>query len=192
MTQDHDSQSATTTDDRIIHATISLISSHGLGAITMSQVAEDAGVARQTLYNHYRDIDSIVAVAIDRHNNESVALLTSALTVAQTPTEKLGQMARHFAMVGAHAGQALQVGSATSSEVRHALDTYKRAIEELIHSVIEDGQQTGDLRADLAPDTDAVLVRSILDGIQELAAATPERASDIAASGARTLLAAVR
>ena len=191
MTQAQDDQPATTTDDRIINATISLISSRSLGAITMSQVAEHAGVARQTLYNHYSDIDSIVAAAIDRHNNESVALLTSALSVAQTPTEKFEQMARHFAMVGAHAGQALELGSGTSSEVRQALDKYKHAIEEIINDTIEEGQQTGDFRPDLAPDTDAVLIRSILDGIHELAAATPERASDIAASGARTLRAAL-
>lgn len=190
MTQAQDNQSATT-DDRIIDATISLISSDGLGAITMSQVAEHAGVARQTLYNHYSDIDSIVAAAIDRHNNESLALLTAALSVAQTPTEKLEQMARHFAMVGAHAGQALDVGSGTSSEVRHALDKYRRAIQEMLDDIIEDGQETGDFRADLALDTDAVLIRSILDGVQELAAATPEKASDIAASGARTLRAAL-
>ncbi|MDJ0791256.1 MAG: TetR/AcrR family transcriptional regulator [Acidimicrobiia bacterium] len=190
MTQAQDSQPATT-DDRIINATISLIGSDGLGAITMSQVAEHAGVARQTLYNHYSDIDSIVAAAVDRHNNESLALLTSALSVAQTPTEKLEQMARHFAMVGAHAGQALEVGSGTSSEVRHAVDKYKHAIERIIQDIIEEGQQTGDFRPDVAMDTDAVLIRSILNGIYELAAAAPEKASDIAASGARMLRAAL-
>jgi AcrR family transcriptional regulator len=190
MTEPQSNEPATT-NDRIINATIALIGRHGLGAVTMSQVADHAGVARQTLYNHYDDVDSIVAIAVDRHHNESIALLTSALSVAQTPYSKIEQMARHFAMVGAHAGHALDFGSGTSTEVRQALDKYRNTLGETIRNIIHEGQQTGDFRPDLAPETDAVLIRSMLDGIHELAASTPEQAAAIAVDGARTLLAAL-
>lgn len=189
---EHEPAAATTTDERIIEATISLMGSHGLGAVTMSQVAEHAGVARQTLYNHYGDIDSIVAEAIERHNRESIDLLTTGLHMAPTPIEKLEHMARHFAMVGAHAGHSLELGSGTSPEVRRGVDRYRRSIEQIIRTVLEDGTDRGDFRSDITPDTDAILIRSVLDGVQELAASTPDRAPDIAASGTRLLLAALR
>lgn len=180
-----------TTEERIIHATISLLGSHGLAAITMSQVAEHAGVARQTLYNHYADIDSIVAAAIDRHNNESIALLTSTLQIAKTPSDKLEHMARHFAMVGAHARHTLDLGTGASAEVRHAVEKYRHSIMTIVHRTIVEGQRTGEFRADITPDIDTTLARSILDGIHELSAATPDNAPDIATTGARTLLAAL-
>jgi AcrR family transcriptional regulator len=181
-----------TTDDRIVHAALVLISEHGLGAVTMSRVAEAAGVARQTLYNHYGDVDSIVAVAIDRHNRESIDLLAASLRVAVSPTDKIEQLARHFAMVGSHAGHAFDFGVGLSSDVRDALDNYEQAVEQHIRDILPEGQQSGTFRPDLIPDIDTVLTRALLDGIHELAAATPEQVSEIAASGTRTILASLR
>ncbi|VAW04197.1 hypothetical protein MNBD_ACTINO02-1452, partial [hydrothermal vent metagenome] len=85
----HSDDSTLSTVDRIIHATLALIGEHGFGGVTMSLVAEVAGVARQTLYNHYGDIDSIVAAAIDQHNRESLDLLNAALQVAESPADKI-------------------------------------------------------------------------------------------------------
>ncbi len=181
-----------TTDDRIIHATLSLISEHGLGALAMSQVADVAGVARQTLYNHYGDIDSIVAAAIDRHNRESIDLLEAALRIAESPTDKIEQMVRHFVMVGSHAQHAFDFGNGLSADVRATLDTYQEAVEQHIRNILEDGRQSGDFRPDLTPEIDTILARSLLDGLYELAADTPEQASRIATTGTRTILAALR
>jgi len=181
-----------TTDDRIIHATLTLISKHGLGAVTMSRVADVAGVARQTLYNHYGDIDSIVAAAIDRHNRESIDLLKATLQIAESPTDKIEQMVRHFVMVGTHAHHAIDFGSGLSAEVRATLDAYTEAVEGHIGDILEDGRQSGDFRPDLTPEIDTILVRMLLDGLYGLAADAPEQASRISTTGTRTILAALR
>ncbi|MFV1972012.1 MAG: TetR/AcrR family transcriptional regulator [Acidimicrobiia bacterium] len=188
----HPDDSALTTDDRIIHATLTLISERGFGGVTMSLVAEAAGVARQTLYNHYGDVDSIVAGAIDRHNRESVDLLNAALQVAESPTDKIEQMVRHFVMVGTHAHNAIDLGSGLSPDVRATLDSYNEAVEGHIRSILEDGRQCGDFRSDLTPEIDTILTRSLLDGISELAANTPDQAARIVTAGTRTVLAALR
>jgi AcrR family transcriptional regulator len=180
-----------TTDDRIIHATLTLISEYGLGAVTMSRVADAAGVARQTLYNHYGDTDSIVAAAIDQHNRESIDLLEAALQIAESPTDKIEQMVRHFVMVGSHAHHAFDFGSGLSADVRVRLHIYKDAIEQHIRDILENGRQGGDFRADLTREIDTILIRSLLDGVCELAADTPEQASRIATTGTRTILAAL-
>lgn len=188
-TPGHHPDDSMTIDDRIIHATLTLISQHGLGAVTMSRVADAAGVARQTLYNHYGDIDSIVAAAIDRHNRESIDLLEAALQIAESPTDKIEQMVRHFVMVGAHARHALNLGSGLSPDVRVTLDIHQDAVEQHIRDILEDGRQSGEFRPDLNPEIDTVLTRSLLDGLHELAADTPEQASHIATTGTRTILA---
>jgi len=181
-----------TTDDRIIQATLTLIGKHGLGAVTMSRVADAAGVARQTLYNHYGDIDSIVAAAIDRHNRESIDLLDAALQVAESPADKIEQMVRHFVMVGTHAHHAIDLGGGLSPDIRATLDSYNDAVEGHIRSILEDGQESRSFRPDLAPEIDTTLTRSLLDGVYELAARTPDQAARIAAAGTRTILASLR
>ena len=180
-----------TTEDRIIHASVALISEHGLGGVTMSQIAEDAGVARQTLYNHYRDVDSIVAAMIERHNRESIDLLEDSLRVAESPIDKLGQMVRHFASIGASSHHAVDLGDALAAELRASLSEYQDLVEEYISAIIEEGQRTGDFRSDLTPTIDAVLIQGLLNGVRDLASQSPDQAAQIASAGTRTVLAAL-
>jgi AcrR family transcriptional regulator len=178
-------------EDRIIHASFALIGEHGFGGVTMSQIAETAGVARQTLYNHYADIDSIVAATIKRHNSESIGLLDASLQITNSPIDRLEQMVRHFASIGAHAHQSIDLRSALALELQAGLDGYRDAVEDHISAIILDGQRAGDFRSDLTVEIDTVLIRSFLDGIHDLAASSPDRAPQIAATGTRTILASL-
>lgn len=113
--------SEASTEDRIITATLRLIAEVGLGSVTMRRVAETAGVARQTLYNHYPDIDSIVATAISRHHDESMWMLDAALRVVDDPAGKLEQLVRHVVSIGAHAHHAPGIESGLSANARETL-----------------------------------------------------------------------
>lgn len=177
--------------DRIVMATLGLIAEDGLGSLTMMRVAEAAGVARQTLYNHYPDIDTIVAEAIGRHNRESVEMLEAAMRVVDRPEDKLEQLVRHSVSVGAHAHHAPGIEHGLSAGARATLREYDDAIDSRIRGVLEDGQESGSFRADLSPDVDAALIRHMLDGLAEQSAATPDDVAAIALAGSRTVLAAV-
>lgn len=157
----------------------------------MSQIADAAGVARQTLYNRYGDIDSIVASTIKRHNRESIEILKSAIGVAELPVEKLEQMCRHFASVGAHSHHSLDLRGALGIELRTTLDTYQNAVDEHIRAILEEGRADGVFRSDLTLEIDTVLVRSLLEGVQDLAAQSPDEAALIVTAGTRTILAAL-
>ena len=41
-------------------ATFELVAEEGLGSVTMTAIADRADVARQTLYNHFNDVEQIV------------------------------------------------------------------------------------------------------------------------------------
>lgn len=178
-------------DDRIIEATLGLIATHGLGAVTMMRIAETAGVARQTLYNHYPDVDSIVVEAIGRHNRESIQMLDSSLRVVDQPEDKLEQLVRHMVSIGAHAHHASGIEHGLSSDARATLSEYDDALDRRIREVFDAGLRNGTFRPDLSPDVDAVLVRHILNGLAQQAARTPADAAALASIGARTVLAAV-
>lgn len=157
----------------------------------MSQVAEAAGVARQTLYNHYRDVDSIVAAMIEGHNRESIDLLEGSLRVAESPIDKLEQMVRHFASIGASSHHAVDLGDALAAELRANLSEYQDLVEEHISAIIEEGQRIGDFRSDLTPTIDAALIQGLLNGVRDLASQSPDQAAQIASAGTRTVLAAL-
>ncbi len=179
------------TEDRIIHAALELIAHDGLGAVTMMKVAETAGVSRQTLYNHYRDVDSIVAEAIGRHNRESIQLLESSLRVVDDPEGKLEQLVRHVVSLGVHAHHAPGIEHGLSADARATLSEYDDALNRCVREVLEQGQQRGVFRRDLTPDIDVVLVRHMLNGLVEQSVKAPDETATIATTGARTILAAV-
>lgn len=186
----HHRSTAATPNDRIIEATLGLIAEHGLGSITMREIAEVAGVARQTLYNHYPDVDSIVVAAMDRHNRESIELLDRALAVVDGPSAKLEQLVRHSVSIGAHGHDATGLEHGLSPTAREALTGYDEALDDRIRAILEDGQRAGAFRSDLDANTDAVLIRHLLRGLTSQAS-TAQDASELAASGTRTVLAAV-
>jgi AcrR family transcriptional regulator len=179
------------TDDRIIEAALGLIAQDGLGAVTMLRVAEAAGVARQTLYNHYPDIDSIVTEAISRHNRESIRLLEDSLRVVDEPADKLEQLVRHVVAVGAHAHHAPGIEQGLSLDARSTLHEYHDALSRCICEILDEGRRRGVFRDDLISDIDTLLIRHMLNGLAGQAAATPESAATLATVGTRTILAAV-
>jgi AcrR family transcriptional regulator len=179
------------TEDRIIAATLRLIAEDGLGSVSMRRVAETAGVARQTLYNHYPDVDSIVATAISRHHDENIQMLDAALRVVDDPAGKLEQLVRHVVSIGAHAHHAPGIESGLSADARATLRECDDAVEQRIREILQAGQRTGAFRSDLSPDVDTALIRHMFNALAERSAANPDRTAEIADSGGRTVIAAV-
>ena len=179
------------TSDRIVHATLTLIAGEGLGSVTMRRIAETAGVARQTLYNHYPDVDSIVVEAIERHNRESIAMLESAIAVVDHPSDRIEQLVRHVVAVGAHTHQIHGIERGLSAEARARLSGHENAIDRWVGQIMRNGQESGVFRPDLDPGVDVDLIRRMLDGLAEQAGRSPEAAAAIAEAGTRTILAAI-
>ena len=51
----------------IVETTAALVAEHGLRAVTMSQIAEGAGIGRATLYKYFTDMESILLAWHERH-----------------------------------------------------------------------------------------------------------------------------
>lgn len=184
-------QQAASVPDRIIHATLQLINEHGLGGVTMTSVAKGAGIARQTLYNHYADVDTIVARAISSHNREAIELMEGALAVIDTPTVKIGQLVRHVASVTGHHNQLL-ASPTLSRDARETLADYDNALDGILREILESGRESGEFRSNLLPSVDAVIVRHLLEGVSDMVAADPSAAAEIVAVATNTIMAAVQ
>jgi AcrR family transcriptional regulator len=202
------------TRERIIEATLRLIADRGFAGVTMKAVAENAGIVRQTLYNHFPDIDSIVGETIEAHQIESLDALRSVLATIESPVARLEHLVRQSAAAAAHHHPVAGIQHGLSTEmqptaaadhhhpvagIQHGLSTEMRATllrhdTELL-SIIEDtlqaGIDDGDFRPDLDVSRDAQLMKRMLDAAAELVSADPSAIHATVAAATRTLLASV-
>ncbi len=113
----------TSAKERIIEATLTLVTEQGLSGITMVAVAKEAGVARATLYNHYPDVPSILADAAELHIQHAVDGLREALAVVSDPRDSIEQLVRHVAAISTH-GHTLITHHGFPPELRDRLDAF--------------------------------------------------------------------
>lgn len=72
---------------RIIDATAGLIDRHGVAKTTLSDVAAELGVTRQTVYRHLGSISEIVSVVAARGAEDFVDRMVSHLEGSRSPAE---------------------------------------------------------------------------------------------------------
>ena len=193
VTGTKDSASTTPTAsarERIIEAALSLIAERGLSAVTMTDIASAANVARQTLYNHFPDIDSAVAAVVERENEVGFQRLSDLLATVETPVGKLELLVRHVAASHARAHPLHGISSSLAPEVQAKLAEHDSAARSVISEILRDGVERRVFRPDLDPVRDAQLIQRLLEGVGELVAGDDEIAL-VAGVATRTILAAV-
>ncbi|HVA09701.1 MAG TPA: TetR/AcrR family transcriptional regulator [Acidimicrobiales bacterium] len=135
--------------DAILDTTASLATEHGPLSVTMSQIAEETGVGRATLYKYFPDVESILLAWHERQ-----------------VTDHLGQLAE-LGHQGGDAGQRLQAvleryalirhqyhGAELAAFVHHG-DHFTRAHDHLtgfVRDLLREAAEAGDVRADVSAD----------------------------------------
>jgi AcrR family transcriptional regulator len=179
------------TRSRIIEATLTLIAARGMTGVSMKAVADEAGISRQTLYNHYPDVDAIVVGSLEVHQQANLDELGAMLATIESPAGRLEHLVRHSGAAGALHHPIGVLGQALSAEARSLLERYDQDLCAVIADVLRAGIDSGDFRPSIDVVHDARLLMRLLDGTAELAAADPEHLVEIVAAATRTVMAAV-
>jgi len=169
----------TDTSARITAATFALLADRGLAGITMSAIAIEAGIARQTLYNRFPDVDSILAAAMAEHHQADLEALAAMLATVPTATGRLDHLVRHTTVNAAEHGTLPVLHEGLSPAAQHAAHDYQARIRQMIQDVLSLGQQSGELDPTYDPDQQSVLVHHLLHGAAELAASRPDDVAQI-------------
>lgn len=157
-------------EQRIMAAAFALSAERGFSAVTMSAVAGHAGVARQTLYNHFPDVESIVVAAYELHHDENLAGLNQVLAAANGAAAKLTQFIRYQVAAVAHGHQGAVHESSLSPAAQQRIRRLHEQIVDTIAGVLVDGMQNGVFRSDLDVDAAAFFTLHLLAGAGELVA----------------------
>lgn len=156
--------------DRIIEATFALVAERGLGSVTMTEVADRAGVARQTLYNHFSDVEEIIVTGIEQYTQTGFARLVDLLEATGTAEAKMELLARYTVAEGGHGHGIEDLRSALSPETRAHLDRHQNDFRSLVASIIAAGMEDGSFDVALDPNRHAVLVQGLLLSASDLTA----------------------
>ena len=147
----------------------------------MSAIAEEAGVTRQTLYNHFPDLDAIVITVLEQHAESVTDELQRLLDTASGAIAKVEQLVRHTMANAHHTHQMGSLTSGLSAVAQTRIDQYIQARREVIAGVIEGGIDEGVFRPELDPSTASLVIDRVLESSSDLSErmASPSEATDL-------------
>ena len=108
--------------DRIMVAAFELVAEEGLGSVTMTAIADRADVARQTLYNHFTDVEQIVIAGMVEYNAIGFAHLMELLGATATTEAKLDLLVRHTVASTRHGHTVADLRNALAEQGRVGRD----------------------------------------------------------------------
>ena len=145
-----------TTDkhQRILDAAIEVIAEKGFFHSRVSEIADRAGVADDTIYLYFKNKDELLMASIDSAFHRFIRRASSAISEIQDPREKLRRMAYlHLEGLGSNRNLAIVF----QTELRHSAKflgqfSHNLMVEyfDLIKGVLRDGQARGVFRADIS------------------------------------------
>jgi AcrR family transcriptional regulator len=151
--------------DAILDTAAALVAEHGLTAVTMSQIAEEAGIGRATLYKYFPDVESILAAWHERQVNAHLEELARIRDHPGTAGERLAAVLEAYALIAHESRQhhGTDLGELAArlhrDELHHDLhhrgEHVTRARHHLLsflRDLLAEGAATGDVRDDVAPD----------------------------------------
>jgi AcrR family transcriptional regulator len=138
--------------DAILDATAALVAEHGLRSVTMSQIAEGAGIGRATLYKYFPDVDTILFTWHERQINVHLEYLGRVRDQAGDPGERLEAVLEAYALIVRQSrgnyDRDLAAFLHRGDRVAHA----QQQLRGMIRDLVAEAATTGAVRDDMTPE----------------------------------------
>jgi AcrR family transcriptional regulator len=135
----------------ILDTTAALIAEHGLLTVTMSQIAEETGIGRATLYKYFPDVESILFTWHEQQIATHFRELEEVRDRGGTASERLEGVLERFARIShearGHNDSELARFLGRDEHVAHA----QGRVRQLIAELIAEGVEAGEVRDDVPP-----------------------------------------
>jgi AcrR family transcriptional regulator len=135
--------------EAILDTTAALVAEHGVRSVTMSQIAEETGIGRATLYKYFRDVEAILVAWHERQVTGHLENLAELRDAARGAGDRLEAVLEAYALIHhEHHGSELAALLHRGEHVARAQQQLRKMIRDLLTEAAESGQ----LRDDVAPD----------------------------------------
>jgi AcrR family transcriptional regulator len=138
--------------DAILNNTAALVAEHGLRSVTMSQIAEESGIGRATLYKYFSDVEAILTAWHQRQITGHLEYLATVRDQAEGAGQRLQAVLEAYALISrdSHGHQDADLASFLHRDEQVA--GAQRQLRRMIRDLVTDGAKSGDLRDDMSPD----------------------------------------
>jgi AcrR family transcriptional regulator len=165
-----------------------LVADHGLLSVTMTQIAEETGIGRATLYKYFPDVEAILLAWHERQIKDHLEHLAAVRDRAGHARQRLEAVLETYALIS-HDSRGHHDAELTAFLHR---DKQVAAAEQLVRNPLLErlaaGAATGDLRDDFPPEELAVYCLHALGAARTLPSkAAVRRLVDITLAGLRPL-----
>ena len=135
--------------DAILDTTAALVAEHGLLSATMSQIAEETGIGRATLYKYFTDVEAILVAWHERQVTGHLESLAELRDQAGDAGERLEAVLGAYALIHhEHHGTELAALLHRGEHIARA----QQRLTDFIRDLVTEGAETGELRNDVPPD----------------------------------------
>jgi AcrR family transcriptional regulator len=138
--------------DATLDTTAALVAEHGLLSVTMSQIAEETGIARATLYKYFPDVETILLAWHERQISGHLEYLAEVRDQERGADKRLEAVLEAYAFISheslGHHNTELAAFLHRDEQVARA----QRQLHEMLRDLLTQCAKTGSVRDDVAPD----------------------------------------
>jgi AcrR family transcriptional regulator len=134
--------------DATLETTAALVAKYGLRSVTMSQIAEETGIGRATLYKYFSSVEAILLAWHERRVTGHLEYLAEVGRQAGDAGERLEAVLEAYALIS-HERHGTELAA-----LLHRGDHVARAqrqLSDLIRDLLTKAAQIGEVRDDVAP-----------------------------------------
>jgi AcrR family transcriptional regulator len=135
--------------EAVMDTTAALAAEHGMASVTMSQVAEQAGIGRATLYKYFSDVEAILTAWHERQINDHLHQLAEIAARAGNPRRRLEAVLHTYAHISRERHDTEL--SALLHRGEHVASA-RQQLRSFVAELLREAAEAGDVRADIAPE----------------------------------------
>ncbi len=135
-----------------LDTTAALVAKHGLRSVTMSQIAEETGIGRATLYKYFPDVEAILLAWHERQIAEHLNHLAEVRDGAGDAGERLEAVLEAYALISQESRGHHHTELAAFLHRHEQVAQAQQRLRKIIRDLLTEGARTGELRNDVAPD----------------------------------------
>ena len=140
--------------DAILETTWTLVAEQGLTSVTMSQIAEETGIGRTTLYKYFPDVEAILLAWHERQITGHLEHLAEVRDRAGDAGERLEAVLEAYALLSHERHSHEHPGPELAALLHRGVHVTRaqKQVHDMIKDLLIEAAQTGDVRDDVAPD----------------------------------------
>jgi AcrR family transcriptional regulator len=138
--------------DAILDTTAALVSDPGLLSVTMSQIAEQTGIGRATLYKYFADVEAILLAWHERQIAEHLEYLAEVRDQAGDAAGRLEAVLEAYALISheSHGHHDAELAALLHRDEHVARAQHR--VHDMLRELLAAAAKSGDVRDDVAPD----------------------------------------